>query len=85
MLIYARNHMFYSKSENKVPRILIFGVNILCSIPNNVLEKSLVSYVSYFLCILLFYEFLVYFFVTFSTFCFCYFFSQNLSQNLFQA
>ena len=38
MLIYAWNHT-YSKSENKAPRILIFGVNILYSIPNNVLEK----------------------------------------------
>ena len=54
MLIYARNHMFCSKSENKAPRILIVGVNILCSIPNNVLEKK-----SGILCIL----FLMYFIV----------------------
>ena len=28
------NITFCSKSENKAPRILIFGVNILYSIPN---------------------------------------------------
>ena len=41
MLIYAWNHKFLPKSENKAPRILIFGVNIFCSIPNNVLEKKI--------------------------------------------
>ena len=33
--------MFCFKKENKAPRILIFGVNILCSIPNNTVEKKL--------------------------------------------
>ena len=33
--------LFGSKVENKVPRILIFGVNILCSILINVLEKKM--------------------------------------------
>ena len=62
MLIYAWNHTFCSKSENEAPRILIFGVNILYSIPNNVLEKKSGMKIN-FLCILLFYEFLMYFFV----------------------
>ena len=30
MLIYARNQTFCSKSVNKAPKILIFGLNILC-------------------------------------------------------
>ena len=83
MLIYAWNPTFCSQSENKAPRILIFGVNILYSIPNNVLEKKSGIKIN-FLCILLFYEFLMYFFV-FQPFVFVLFFSQNLSQNLFQA
>ena len=66
MLIYAKNHTFCSKSLNKAPRMQIFGVNILCSISNIVLEKKLVlkliSYVFYcfrnFLCISLFFDFL---------------------------
>ena len=53
MLIYAKNHTFCSKSLNKAPRMLIFGVNILCSIPNIVLEKKFGIKI-YFLCILLF-------------------------------
>ena len=44
MPIYAKNHTFCSKSSlNKAPRMLIFGVNILYSIPNIVLETNLVS------------------------------------------
>ena len=63
--------LFGSKVENKVPRILIFGVNILCSILINVLEKknlvsSLISYVFYcfvnFLCISLFFDLLFFLF-----------------------
>ena len=32
MLIYARNQTFCSKSVDKAPKILIFGLNILCGI-----------------------------------------------------
>ena len=63
MLIYVWNHKFWPKSENKAPRILIFGVNILCRTHNNVLdEQYLVSEIN-FLCIFtIYHEFLMYFF-----------------------
>ena len=54
MLIYARNQTFCSKSVNKAPKILIFGLNILCGILS---EKNAGIKID-FLCILLFYEFL---------------------------
>ena len=58
MLIYARNQTFCSKSVNKAPKILILGLNILCGILSNYIKIN-------FLCILLFYEFLMYFLVFF--------------------
>ena len=82
MLIYAWNHTFCSKSENKAPRILIFGVNILYSIPNNVLEKKSGIKIN-FLCILLFYEFLMYFFV-FQPFVFVLFFHKIYHRTFFK-
>ena len=71
-----------SKSENKAPRILNFGVNILCSIPNNVLEKKSGIKIN-FLCILLFYEFLMYFFV-FQPFVFVIFFCKIYHRTFFK-
>ena len=62
MLIYARNQTFCSKSVNKAPKILIFGLNILCGILSNYTWKNAGIKIN-FLCILLFYEFLMYFFV----------------------
>ena len=62
MLIYARNQTFCSKSVNKAPKILIFGLNILCGILSNYAWKNAGIKIN-FLCILLFYEFLMYFFV----------------------
>ena len=82
MLIYAWNHTFCSKSENKAPRILIFGVNILYSIPNNVLEKKSGIKIN-FLCIVLFYEFLMYFFV-FQPFVFVLFFRKIYHRTFFK-
>ena len=82
MLIYVRNDTFCSKSENKAPRILIFGVNILYSIPNNVLEKKSGIKIN-FLCILLFYEFLMYFFV-FQPFVFVLFFRKIYHRTFFK-
>ena len=75
MLIYAKNHTFCSKSLNKAPRMLIFGVNILCSIPNIVLEKKnwyQNLFLMYFIVLGISYVFLC-----FSTFCFCCFFPLN--------
>ena len=69
MLIYARNQTFCSKSVNKVPKILIFGLNILCGILSNYTWKNVGIKIN-FLCILLFYEFLMYFFVFFYLFVF---------------
>ena len=63
--------LFSSKVINKAAGILIFGVNIPCSILINVLEKknlvsSLISYVFYcfvnFLCISLFFDLLFFLF-----------------------
>ena len=82
MLISALNHKFGSKSENKAPRILIFGVNILYSIPNNVLEKKSGIKIN-FLCILLFYEFLMYFSV-FQPFVFVLFFRKIYHRTFFK-
>ena len=62
MLIYARNHTFCSKSVNKAPKILIFGQILFVAFLANVLEKNAGIKIN-FLCILLFYEFLMYFFV----------------------
>ena len=81
MLIYARNQTFCSKSVNKAPKILIFGLNILCGLAI-ILEKNAGIKIN-FLCILLFYEFLMYFFV-FLTFC-LFVFWWNLWQTLFEA
>ena len=64
MLIYARNQTFCSKSVNKAPKNLIFGLNILCGILSNYTWKkcryqNYISYVFYcfmnFLCISLFF------------------------------
>ena len=74
MLIYARNQTFCPKSVNKVPKMLIFVLNTLCGILSNYTFKNAGIKIN-FLCILLFYEFLMYFFV-FSTFCFCCFFGE---------
>ena len=68
MLIYARNQTFCSKSVNKAPKI--FFVAFLAII----LEKHAGIKIN-FLCILLFYEFLMYFFVFF-TFSFVGFFGE---------
>ena len=86
LLIYARNLTFCSKSVNKALKMLIFGVDTLCSILSNCTWKKnpvskSISYIFYcfmnnFLCI--------HFFV-FSTFCFCCFFWRNLSQTLLEA
>ena len=65
MLIYARNQTFCSKSVNKAQKILIFVLNILCGILSNCTWKNASIKIN-FLCILLFYEFLMYFFVFFN-------------------
>ena len=71
MLIYARNQTFCSKSVNKAPKILIFGLNILCGILKTMPVSKLISYVFYcfmnFLCISLFFYllFLLFFSVKF--------------------
>ena len=67
MLIYARK-TFCSKSVNKALKMLIFGIDTLCSILSNCTQKNSGIKIN-FLCILLFYEFLMYFFV-FSTYFF---------------
>ena len=59
---------------NKAPKILIFGLNTLCGILSNCTWKNAGIKIN-FLCILLFYEFLMYFFV-FSTFVFVLFFGE---------
>ena len=74
--------IFYShdyKSLNKASRLLIFGTYILFNILSNCALKN-VSIKINFLCILLFYELLMYF-------CFfnLLFFRRNLLQPLFQA
>ena len=61
MLIYARNQTFCSKSVNKAPKILIFGLSILCGILSNYTWKNASIKIN-FLCILLFYEFIMFFF-----------------------
>ena len=77
------NSYFPYKSLIKALRVLIFGTFILlniltyCALKNSIIEI-------YFLCILLFYEFLMYFFV-FSTFCFLLFFHWNTLQQPFEA
>ena len=46
MLIYARNLTFCSKSVNKAPKVLIYGLNTLWCILSNCtkkFEKNLVS------------------------------------------
>ena len=63
--------------------MLIFGLNTLCGILSNCTLKNASIKIN-FLCILLFYEFLMYFFVFFS-FYFCCFFQRNLWQTLFEA
>ena len=83
MLIYAKIRFFAYKSQNKAPRLLIFGKHILFNNPNNNI-KAKIWFHNYFLCILLFCEFLMYFFVFF-TFCLCLFFRRNLSQTFFEA
>ena len=84
MLIYARNQTFCSKSVNKAPKVQIFEAAILfVAFLAIVLEKNSGIKIN-FLCILLFCEFLMYFFVFF-TFYFCCFFHRNLWQTLFEA
>ena len=71
MLIYARNQTFCSKSVNKAPKILIFGLNMwLCGMSLAIILEKNVGIKINFLCILLFYEFLMYYFVyvTFNVF-----------------
>ena len=83
MLIYAKKSYFHFKSLINASILLIFGQYILLNILNNCASKKFGIKIN-FLCILLFYEFLMYFFV-FSTFCFLLFFRGNLLQPLFQA
>ena len=65
MLIYARNQTFCSKSVNKALKMLIFGIETLCSILSSCTSKKipvskLISYVFYsfmnFLCLSLFFR-----------------------------
>ena len=65
MLIYARNQTFCSKSVNKALKMLIFGIDTLCSTLGNCTWKKnpvskLISYAFYcfmnFLCISLFFR-----------------------------
>ena len=75
-----------SKSVNKAPKILIFGLNILwMAFLAIILEKN-AGIKIYFLChFYKFYEFLMYFFA-FLTFCFCCVFRRNLKcRALFEA
>ena len=77
------NSYFPYKSLIKALRGLIFGTFILLNIlTNSALKNSIIEF--YFLCILLFYEFLMYFFV-FSTFCFLLFFHWNRLQQPLEA
>ena len=62
-----KSHLHY-KSLIKASKLLIFGTYILFNILSNCALKNFSIEIN-FLCILLFYEFLMYFFV-FSTFCF---------------
>ena len=62
---------FHYKSLIKASRLLIFGTYILFNILSNCALKHFSIEIN-FLCILLFYEFLMYFFV-FSTFVVCFF------------
>ena len=74
MLIYAKNQTFCSKSVNKARKMLvqIFGTDTFCSILSFCTWKKIKIKIN-FLCILLFYELFMYFFV-FSTFLFLLFF-----------
>ena len=77
MLIYAKKKTkkksyFHYKSLIKASRLLIFGTYILFNLLSNCALKYFSIEIE-FLCILLFYEFLMYFFV-FLTFCFLLFF-----------
>ena len=74
---------FHYKSLIKASRLLIFGTYILFNLLSNCALKNFSIEIN-FLCILLFYEFLMYFCV-FSTFCFLLFFCWNLLQPLSQA
>ena len=65
---------FHYKSLIKASRLLIFGTYILFNILSNCALENFRIEIN-FLCILLFYEFLMYFFV-FSTFCFLLFFAE---------
>ena len=69
MLIYAKNSFIFYKSLIKASRLLVFGTYILFNMLSNCALKNISIEIN-FLCILLFYEFLMYFFV-FSTFGFC--------------
>ena len=83
MLIYARNQTFCSKSVNKAQKILIFGLNILCGILQQcILEKNAGIKIN-FLCILLFYEFLMYFLCFFDAILFLLFFSVKFVADTF--
>ena len=65
MLIYETKKYFHYKSLIKASRLLIFGTYILFNILSNCALKNLSIEINN-LCILLFYEFLMYLFV-FST------------------
>ena len=68
MQIYAWKHTFYYISLKKAPRKLIFGVHVNTCILNiylKILLEKKFDMTIYFLCILLFYEFIMYFFATF--------------------
>ena len=69
----CKKSYFHFKSFIKASILLIFGKYILLNILHNCALKNFSIEIN-FLCILLFYEFLMYFFV-FSTFCFLLFFS----------
>ena len=70
------------KSLIKASRMLIFGTYILFNILSNCALKSFSIKIN-FLCILLFYEFLMYFFV-FSTFCFLLFLAEICCSHFFK-
>ena len=69
MLIYARNQTFCSKSVNKAPKMLIFGLNTLCGILSNCTWKNAGIKINFlyllfmnFLCIFFFYLLFLLFF-----------------------
>ena len=66
---------FHYKSLIKASRLLIFGTYILFNILHSDCALQNISIEINFLCILLFYEFLMYFFV-FSPFCLLLFFAE---------